>query len=682
MAILLIDNYDSFTYNLAELVVLAGGEYPLVVRNDAISAAALDELDYDAVILSPGPGRPERERDFGIGQTVLARGAVPVLGICLGHQGIGDAFGASVVHAPEPVHGRISPIHHGGEGLFEGLPTPFSAVRYHSLLVDALPDALRVDARTADGLVMALSHRSRPFWGLQFHPESVATEHGEALVANFLRLARAHRAAPAGPPAPARRAPSKTRFRLSVRKAPSLPPQSCFDRLFRASENSFWLDSSSADIGQGRYSYMGDASGPNAKLVRYRARTGTLRIETADGTETRPDSLFDYLEADERRVSVEPHPDYDCPFKGGYVGFLGYELKAECGGDAVHDSPHDDGAFLFADRFVAFDGRENRAWLVCVHAPGAEADAEAWFDEAGQKLAAPPPAAGESGPDEEGWRVTDLDQRHARAGYIGLIDDALRKITDGESYEVCLTNEWTGAFSGDAYKLYLALRAANPAPYSAFISFGSLRILSSSPECFLQISADGHAVSKPIKGTIERGASPETDAALATRLQTSEKDRAENLMIVDLIRNDLNRVCKTGSVRVPRLFDIESFRTVHQMVSTVAGELRDDVSRVAAVKSLFPGGSMTGAPKIRTMEIIDSLEAGPRGIYSGALGYLSLDGAALLNVVIRTLVIEDDRISLGAGGAIVALSDPEAEYEETLVKAGVLMRALRKQPPA
>ncbi|HZG08772.1 MAG TPA: aminodeoxychorismate synthase component I [Allosphingosinicella sp.] len=682
MAILLIDNHDSFTYNLAQLVVQAGGESPIVVKNDAISAAALDQLDYDAVILSPGPGRPERDRDFGICQAILARGAAPILGICLGHQGIGHAFGAAVVHAPEPMHGRISSIHHGGEGLFQGLPSPFSAVRYHSLLVEAVPDPLRVDARTAEGLVMALSHRSRPLWGVQFHPESISTEHGEALIANFLRLAQARRAVRAAPveaPVPARRQAPEIRFPLSVREVPFLPPQACFDRLYRAAEISFWLDCSSADIGQGRYSYMGDASGPHAKLLRYQARDRALRIDHVEGTETRGVSLFDYLEAEEKRVSVEPCPGYDCPFKGGHVGFFGYELKSECGGEAVHDSPHDDGAFLFADRFVAFDGVEERAWLVCLHTPQAEKSAHAWFDEVERTLAAPAPPAAEAAPDGACWEVTDLEQRHSRANYIGLIDEALRQITDGESYEVCLTNQRTGRFSGDAYALYLALRTANPAPYSAFISFGDLRILSSSPECFLKISADGHAESKPIKGTIERGACPETDAALAGQLQASGKDRAENLMIVDLIRNDLNRVCKTGSVQVPKLFDIESFKTVHQMVSTVRGELRADVTRIAAVKSLFPGGSMTGAPKVRTMEIIDALEAGPRGIYSGALGYLSLDGSALFNIVIRTLVLDGNRISLGAGGAIVSLSDPDAEYEETLTKSSVLMRAARME---
>jgi para-aminobenzoate synthetase len=687
MKILLVDNYDSFTYNLAQLIAGCCGQFPHVVKNDELNESALDSLSYDAVVLSPGPGHPERRRDFGICNSLILRSDAPVLGVCLGHQGIAHAFGGRVTHAPKAMHGRSSSIYHEGTGLFYGIPSPFSAVRYHSLLVSDLPDCLQADALTEDGLIMAMSHRTRPLWGVQFHPESISTEYGEQLITNFLRLANFRRALDPTSPHKEPLVHSEQlgcHFEMCVRELHDLAPEGSFQRLYSDSNDSFWLDSSSANFDQGLFSYMGDASGPHAKVVKYNSISQELRVQRSDRTEIHTGSLFDYLEADKTAISIVNHTQYPCPFKGGYVGYFGYELKSECGGAFAHQSKYDDGTFLFSDRFVAFDLANSRTWLVCLHAHGSQTEAEAWFDQVELKLANS--SHNSSTIDsctkaEATWTTVPFKARHSRTTYISLVEDALRKITDGESYEICLTNHWTSIFSGDPLALYLRLRAANPAPYSAFISFGKLRILSCSPERFLQIGPDGSVESKPIKGTIRRGASPEEDAALAEQLQTSEKDRAENLMIVDLIRNDLNRVCRTGSVHVSKLYGIESFKTVHQMVSTVVGELTPGVSRIAAIKSLFPGGSMTGAPKIRTMEIIDQLEAGPRGIYSGALGYISLDGAVDLSIVIRTLVIDEDEISLGTGGAIVSLSDADAEYEETLTKADILMRTALGEPP-
>ncbi|MDQ0685832.1 para-aminobenzoate synthetase [Streptomyces achromogenes] len=708
MKTLLIDNYDSYTYNLFQLIAEVNGEEPVVILNDAPADAVPDLTAFDNVVVSPGPGHPAKARDFGISARVLAESPLPVLGVCLGHQGIALGEGGRVSAAPQPRHGHLSAVRHDERDLFQGLPQNFTAVRYHSLAVrEPLPDSLEATAWAEDGVLMGLRHRERPLWGVQFHPESVLTEYGHRMLVNFRNLtaerARKTRtkntavtpAAAAMPrqrvTVPGPRRGSGPAYRLHTRRiAVAIDAEAAFTRLHADAPRAFWLDSSRVERGLSRFSFFGDDSGPLAEFVRYDVEAGLCEIERA-GRPTRKvrASVFDYLKRQlaSRRVDATGLP-FD--FTGGYVGYFGYETKADCGSPNRHRSAVPDACWLFADRLVAVDHQEGFTYAVCLaeDTPQAALEAADWLEGTlarltslpaesdrapdGARPAAPGPSAQADLGAVEPWLVRD------RETYLADIAACRQKLAAGVSYEICLTDAARLPAPADALAFYRTLRRVNPAPYAAFLRLGDLDVAGSSPERFLRITRDGVAETKPIKGTAPRGADPLEDARLRDALAADAKTRAENLMIVDLLRNDLGRVCRTGTVRVSRLMAAETYATVHQLVSTVEGRLREDTDAVDCVRACFPGGSMTGAPKLRTMEIIDQLETQARGVYAGALGYLGCSGGADLNIVIRTAVLADGSMQLGAGGAIVLDSDPVAEYDEMLLKTAAQMRALRE----
>ena len=684
MRTLLVDNYDSFTYNLFQLLAQVNGRLPHVIRNDDRRQwASLSPADFDGVVVSPGPGRPERSRDFGISAAAIRDWPLPVLGICLGHQGLCQLYGGHVGYAPVPMHGRLSAVHHKGRELFDGIPSPLRAVRYHSLLVDEVPPELEVTAWTSDGLVMAVRHRERPAWGVQFHPESIATEHGYRLMDNFRELAGARRTTTAPRATSATSAPAATAapYRRHARELPSgAPPADLLDALFPGARYRFWLDSSHLVPGLSRWSVIG-APGPLGELVRYDVARQRVTVEGPAGVERHDEPLLGYLDRERARRRLEPS---GTGFDLGYVGYLGYEVRADGGSPTRYRSDEPDAAFMFVDRAVVFDHETGAVEALALSTPETVEQVLDWLDTAkavaddlaARRRAQPPPPP----PVTVAVRPVTV-ARHDPDRYRSLIDECLRQIHEGESYEICLTNQlrWSGRV--DPWRLYQRLREVNPAPYAAFLDFADFAVLSCSPERFLRLDADGTVESKPIKGTRPRGATAEDDRALVAELRHAEKDLAENLMIVDLVRNDLGVVCEPGSVAVPELFGVESYATVHQLVSTVRGRLSAGHTFLDCVRACFPAGSMTGAPKLRTMEIIDGLEGGPRGVYSGALGYLSLSGTADLSVVIRTMVVHPDRVTIGVGGAITALSDPDAEIVEADLKARALIDALALATP-
>ena len=609
--ILLIDNYDSYTFNLAHLITAAAGREPLVVP--AGEAADLPERvragEFSHVVISPGPGTPERDGDFGAARRVIEAAAetdVPLLGVCLGHQGLGMLAGASVTRAPEPRHGFVSTVTHSGEGIFAGIPQNFEVVRYHSLHVDEVP-GITVHARSEDGVIQALKVDGLDHWGVQFHPESVLTEYGATLMRNFLGDWRLlHR---------------------EVSGAFDCPR--VFNAIARDGNDAFFLDSADA---RGRFSILGDTAGALSRSIRY---------SLGD------DNVLDTL-ATELSTPVFDAPDL--PFTGGWIGYLGYECaELTLPITLRHRSPYPDAYFVRPQSFIVYDHEAETAHLCALAGEGAEG----LLDRLEQALEGADDTGGAS-IGEGSWSNPD---------YLASIEEAQELLRAGESYEVCLTDTYTAEATGD---IYAALREHNPAPYAAHLIFDGVEVASASPERFLTVH--GRDVeAKPIKGTIAADQDP--------ALLDDAKTRAENLMIVDLLRNDLSRVCEPGTVRVPGLMQVESYATVHQLVSTITGRLREGHTAVDAVRATFPPGSMTGAPKLRTCEIIDRLETSPRGVYSGALGYFGFDGQADLSVVIRTAVRAGSTVTVGAGGAIVLASDPESELAERNLKAQSVLGA-------
>ncbi|MFE4948891.1 aminodeoxychorismate synthase component I [Leifsonia sp. NPDC056665] len=431
-------------------------------------------------------------------------------------------------------------------------------------------------------------------------------------------------------------------------------PADAFAALF-ATGDAVWLD-----------------SGPDAETGRSVIGTGT-RLATAsvaEGTVTVDGRRVDggILEA----LRVEPIPTHGHPL--GWIGWLGYEAGAAELGVPFAAGPGLDAAFLYVDRLVLFDHADGSATVMDATPEGA------WLREAVDVLAAAEGAAERHAaahpihPSTPTWR-------HSDPAYLAMIAACQDAIRAGDAYQLCLTNTATAATTADPLAVHLRLRSDSPAHHAGFLRIAGESLVSSSPEQFLLVTADGHVRTKPIKGTRPRGTTVAEDLRLRAELEASEKEQAENVMIVDLMRNDLGRVCEVGSVGVRHLLEVESYAQVHQLVSTVEGRLRSGLTAVDALAAAFPAGSMTGAPKLSAMRILAGLEEGPRGVYSGCFGSLAADGSADVAMVIRSLRFRDGVVTIGAGGGITALSVPEEELEEVAIKAAALFRAAGLRPP-
>ncbi|GAB9463937.1 Para-aminobenzoate synthase [Globisporangium polare] len=817
VATLLIDNYDSYTYNIYQMLAQVNGVAPVVFRNDDFGGdwtqawrafqvhvqQQFGRSDGDVelnVVISPGPGHPAVPGDFGMCADAIRYAQVPLLGVCLGHQGLAQVYGGKVVNAPEVMHGRTSKVFFSDKAsaasatdkeaptLFSRIPNGFEVVRYHSLVADegSLPAELTVTARTKDGVVMALQHASKQQFGVQFHPEAVCSGFGYQLFQNFRDITlqqppsqcplqhsslqphvlertsvdAIHPRAMVDETAPE----YKVQVRVASRGLASLDfAQSVFSDLYASSKRAFWLDSSNfvdnsssvqAQAQQqqqqtSRFSLMGDSAGPLSYSVEYCILENLLRVYESDGEtvlyEHKSDIMthlrskmaafqahdVEFLNDEDDKDSISETP---FAFRGGFVGYFGYEVLGSGLQDPSNSDPSaspikggvarrlqdgdyvPDASFLFADRTLVFDHVDSKVYSVSVSRAGNSKASDLWHSEVAAQLQRIQEMS-ESQSSTTGTRspidhlLVDQVVFHpsrSKKQYRRDIAEIQRLIHEGETYEVCLTNQLEAAYSlKDPLGFYELLRKRNPAPYAGLYLINpvghfqtsnvangqqphqgvgqnpqptgmtdSYAICCSSPERFLRVGGDGWMESKPIKGTRRRGLNPQEDLEIANELADCMKDRAENMMIADLVRNDFGVVAQIGSVHVPKLMAVETYATVHQLVTTVRGQQRADADVVDILNATFPGGSMTGAPKKRTMQLIRQLEQGPRGVYSGALGFLSLDGSCDLNIVIRTAVITRKRVTLGSGGAIIALSDTDEEYEEMLLKTRALVQAI------
>lgn len=439
----------------------------------------------------------------------------------------------------------------------------------------------------------------------------------------------------------------------------------------------FWLDSAMPHPLHGRWSYLG--CDPFLTLT---VSDGVTRVTGAMAFESSGENPFEILRSLLYRYRQDPRHAM-CPFAGGAVGYLGYDMGRyleRLPSLAVDDLRVPDCMFGFYDTIVAFDHQENKAWVVSTGYPETdsarrERRAQARAEETLSLLRAAARRTGTYATHDahiEGAPSSNFTPEQ----YRSAVERVRQYIIAGDVFEVNLSQRFSIPIEESPIDLYLRLRDVNPAPFACYLGCDDFAVVSSSPERFLS-KRGGALESRPIKGTRRRGRTADEDAALARELLGSEKDRAENIMIVDLVRNDLGRVCEYGSVEVTGLAELERFPSVHHLTSTVRGRLRPTCDTIDAVTALFPGGSITGAPKIRSMEIIDELEPTRRGVYTGSIGWLGFNGDCDLNIAIRTMVVKDGVAHYQAGGAVVFDSDPDQEYVETLHKARALTDAFR-----
>lgn len=442
--------------------------------------------------------------------------------------------------------------------------------------------------------------------------------------------------------------------------------------LFAESRGAVFLDSAQLRQDSGRFSFI--AIDPFQILQSKLGRITVAEISFSGDP-------FSVLQTQLAQFPLNTHPDLP-PFQGGVAGYFSYDLCHHL--EELPASPLDDMEFPdlilgFYDLVLSFDHEKKRAWIFSSGYPEQQEVARQvraverlqWLLKKISQIETLPAIT------TAVCQPTDIQANFTAVQYQKAVSHVIDYILAGDIFEANISQRFKASLpkSLSPFQLYRRLRHINPAPFAAYVHFADVVLASASPERFLRV-IDRRVEARPIKGTRPRGATVEQDEAFAADLLQSEKDHAENVMIVDLLRNDLSRVCRDHTVKVPRLCGLESYAAVHHLVSIVTGELCENIHVVDLLRAAFPGGSITGAPKVRAMEIIAEIEPNQRGPYCGSVGYIGFNGDMDLSITIRTFAIKNNTVTFQAGGAVVADSDPLTEYEETLTKANALRRAL------
>jgi para-aminobenzoate synthetase len=678
--LLLIDSYDSFTYNLKALVERATNRHVVVVHNDQLTKDEL--LQYlplfEAVIIGPGPGNPSNSEDVGV-IPLLFDQRIPLLGICLGFQSLCLSQGCEVKRLEDVKHGQVYNVHHDEDPLFHGIENEFPSVRYHSLFVPELTDSLVKLAHTVeangDEVLMAVKHATHPWYGVQYHPESICSKFGFNLIVNFMTLADTFNkkrslvkddallcklisSIKVEPLISSKRRSFKLHQKSINSKRSAL--EIC-DSLQQQSHEFILLNSASSP---GEWSIIALPSRSSLRISHSTENNNTVFLNQNGKQWTEQIiSIWTYISSfmSDKLIVSSSH----FPFIGGLIGIFSYEEghHLQLGKlPKMTTSNIPDTNLVFVEECILLNNTTGETFITSLNSISQLEEIESLLE-------------------YESTPITFIDSIHAH--YINKPDEALYKdlfnqcqsfLHSGDSYELCLTTSTEIGISSTLHpwEIYKLLTLRNPSPYSAYFNFDDCILLSSSPERF--ISWDNSKCElRPIKGTVKK-----TDTmtfARASEILNTPKELGENLMIVDLIRHDLYQLL--DEVRVSKLMSVEEYKTVYQLVSVISGIFKSEYSGIDILSKSLPPGSMTGAPKRRSVEILQQLENSRRGLYSGVCGYWSLENRADWSVIIRSIfhykgdLKNTDSINhwrIGAGGAITVLSDPDGEWEEMLTK--------------